>query len=99
MKIVLILIKYVVDNNNVKFVDALLKSILKRKIPLIGGSSITGIILVYYFGFLFSIFLNSIIWIIISNFLYKYYWKMNWLEDVIILFIFLSAKVKNKKVK
>jgi len=80
-------------------VDALLKSILKRKIPLIGVSSITGILLVYYFGFLLSIFLNSIIWIIIANFLYKYYWKMNWLEDVIILYIFLSAKVKKQKVK
>ena len=79
--------------------DALLKSILKRKIPLIGVSSITGILLVYYFGFLFSIFLNSIIWIIIANFLYKYYWKMNWLEDVIILYIFMSAKVKKEKVK
>jgi hypothetical protein len=99
LKIVSILIKYVVDNNNVKFVDALLKSILKRKISLIGGSSITGIILFYYFGFLFSVFLNSIIWIIISNFLYKYYWKMNWLEDVIILFIFLSAKTKKDKIK
>ena len=79
--------------------DALLKSILKRKIPLIGLSSITGIILVHYFGFLFSIFLNSIIWIIITNFLYKYYWKMNWLEDVIILYILIYAKVKKEKVK
>ena len=79
--------------------DTLLKSILKRKIPLIGGSSITGIILVYYFGFLFSFLLNSIIWVIITNYTYKYYWKMNWLEDVIILFIFLYDMVKNDKVK
>ena len=79
--------------------DTLLKSILKRKIPLIGGSSITGIILVYYFGFLFSFLLNSIIWVIITNYTYKYYWKMNWLEDVIILFIFLYGIVKNSKVR
>ena len=79
--------------------DALLKSILQRKIPLIGGSSITGIILVYYFGFLFSFLLNSIIWVIITNYTYKYYWKMNWLEDVIILFIFLYGMVKNDKVR
>jgi hypothetical protein len=79
--------------------DALLKSILKRKIPLIGGSSITGIILVYYFGFLFSFLLNSIIWVIITNYTYKYYWKMSWLEDVIILFIFLYGMVKNDKVR
>jgi hypothetical protein len=76
-----------------------LKSILKRKIPLIGGSSITGIILVYYFGFLFSFLLNSIMWVIITNYTYKYYWKMNWLEDVIILFIFLYGMVKNDKVR
>jgi hypothetical protein len=76
-----------------------LKSILKRKIPLIGGSSITGIILVYYFGFLFSFLLNSIIWVIITNYTYKYYWKMSWLEDVIILFIFLYGMVKNDKVR
>jgi hypothetical protein len=76
-----------------------LKSILKRKIPLIGGSSITGIILVYYFEFLFSFLLNSIIWVIITNYIYKYYWKMNWLEDVIILFIFLYGMVKNDKVR
>jgi hypothetical protein len=76
-----------------------LKSILKRKIPLIGGSSITGIILVYYFGFLFSFLLNSIIWVIITNYTYKYYWKMNWLEDVIILFIFLYGMVKNDKIR
>ena len=79
--------------------DTLLKSILKRKIPLIGGSSITGIILVYYFGFLFSFLLNSIIWVIITNYTYKYYWKMNWLEDVIILFIFVYDMVKNDKVR
>jgi hypothetical protein len=79
--------------------DTLLKSILKRKIPLIGGSSITGIILVYYFGFLFSFLLNSIIWVIITNYTYKYYWKMNWLEDVIILFIFLYGMVKNDKIR
>ena len=79
--------------------DTLLKSILKRKIPLIGGSSITGIILVYYFGFLFSFLLNSIIWVIITNYTYKYYWKMNWLEDVIILFRLFYDKIKNNKIK
>jgi hypothetical protein len=80
-------------------VDALLKSILKRKLPLIGGSSITGIILLYYFGFLLSFLLNSIIWIIITDFIYKYYWKMNWLEDVIILFRLFHDKIKNNKIK
>ena len=79
--------------------DALLKSILKRKLPLIGGSSITGIILLYYFGFLLSFLLNSIIWIIITDFIYKYYWKMNWLEDVIILFRLFHDKIKNNKIK
>ena len=88
------------DNNNVKeFVDVLLKSILKRIAPLVVGGTITGIILIYFLGFFISIVLNSIIWLIISTFLYKYHWKMNGLEDILILYIFIFSKIKKEKNK
>ena len=79
--------------------DVLLKSILKRIAPLVVGGTITGIILVYSLGFFISTLLNSIIWLIISTFLYKYRWKMNGLEDILILYIFIFSKIKKEKNK
>jgi hypothetical protein len=76
-------------------VDALQKSILNRIIPLFVCSTITGIILIYFFGFLFALVVNNIVWIIISIFLYGSYWRVNVLEEVIILYILIFAKVKN----
>jgi hypothetical protein len=78
-------------------VDSLLKSVLKRIMPLVVVGTITGIILIYFFGFLFSLIVNNIAWLIISAFLYKYYWKMEGLEDIIILWIFIFSKVKSEK--
>jgi hypothetical protein len=80
-------------------VDDLLKSILKRIAPLVVGGTITGIILIYFLGFFISIVLNSIIWLSISTFLYKYHWKMNGLEDILILYIFIFSKIKKEKNK
>ena len=66
----------------------LLKSILNRIMPLVaGGTYFTGVILIYFFGFLFSIIVNSIIWLLIGTFLYRYYWRINVLEEIIILYI------------
>ena len=42
--------------------DKILKAVLKRQIPFIIGGTITGIIVTYYYGFLFSIIVNSAIW-------------------------------------
>jgi hypothetical protein len=80
-------------------VDILLKSILIRIMHLVVGGTITGIILIYFFGFLVSILVNNIIWLFISSFLYRYYWKLNGLEDVLILgsFIFYKLMKKIKK--
>ena len=66
---------------------------------LVIGGTITGIILIYFFGFLVSILVNNIIWLFISSFLYRYYWKLNGLEDVLILgsFIFYKLMKKIKK--
>jgi hypothetical protein len=75
-------------------VDRLLKSILKRIMPLVIGGTITGIILVSHFEFLFSILINSIIWLLIGTFLYRYYWRINVLEEMIILYIVVFDKLK-----
>ena len=76
--------------------DVLLKSILKRIIPLVTGSTITGIIFVVgHLGFLFSILVNSIIWLLIGTFLYRYYWGINVVEEIIILYILFFAKLKS----
>jgi len=77
-------------------VDILLKSILKRIIHLIVGGTITGIILIYLFGFLVSILVNNIIWLFLSSFIYRYYWKLNGLEDVFILGSFIFSKLIKK---
>jgi hypothetical protein len=80
-------------------VDVLLRSILKRITPLVIGGSITGVILIYFLGFFISIVLNNIIWLIISTFLYKYHWKMDGLEDILILYIVIFAMIKKEKNK
>ena len=79
--------------------DVLLRSILKRITPLVIGGSITGVILIYFLGFFISIVLNNIIWLIISTFLYKYHWKMDGLEDILILYIVIFAMIKKEKNK
>ena len=76
--------------------DALLKSILDRIMPLVGGATITGLVLIYFFGFLFSILVNSIIWLLIGTFLYRYYWRINVLEEIIILYILIFANLKRR---
>ena len=60
--------------------DAILKSTLKRQVPFLIGGTITGIIMTYYYGFLFIIVVNSIIWFVISMLVNKYYWHYAGLE-------------------
>jgi ABC-type transport system involved in Fe-S cluster assembly fused permease/ATPase subunit len=55
--------------------DAILKKIIKRQLPFLIGGTITGIIMTYYYGFLFSIIVNSAIWMLISFIVNKYYYK------------------------
>jgi ABC-type transport system involved in Fe-S cluster assembly fused permease/ATPase subunit len=56
--------------------DAILKKIIKRQLPFLIGGTITGIIMTYYYGFLFSIIVNSAIWMLISFMVNKYYYRM-----------------------
>ena len=61
--------------------DSLLKNTLKRHIPYIIGGIITGTFIAYYYGFLFSIIVNSITWFVISTILNKYYWHYTGFRD------------------
>lgn len=55
--------------------DPILKSTLKRQIPYLIGGTITGVVMTYYYGFLFAIVVNSIIWFVISVLVNKFYWN------------------------
>jgi ABC-type transport system involved in Fe-S cluster assembly fused permease/ATPase subunit len=55
--------------------DATLKRIIKRQLPFLIGGTITGVIMTYYYGFLFSIIVNFAIWMFISFIVNKYYCK------------------------
>ena len=66
--------------------DVILKSTLKRQIPFLIGGTITGIIMTYYYGFLFTIVVNSIIWFVISMIVNKYYWNYTGFRDEMYLF-------------
>jgi hypothetical protein len=61
--------------------DATLKKIIGRQLPFLVGGIITGIIMTYYYGFLFSIIVNSAIWMLTSFIVNKYYYKSTGFKD------------------
>ena len=61
--------------------NPILKATLKRQLPFLIGGTITGIIMTYYYGFLFTVVANSIIWFIISMIVNKYYWHYTGFRD------------------
>ena len=77
--------------------DAILKSIIKRQIPFLIGGTITGIIMTYYYGFLFTIIVNSIICYVISYLVSKYYYKSKGINDQKYLMQYALSKIKSKK--
>ena len=81
--------------------DAILKSIIKRQIPFLIGGTITGSIMAYYYGFLFTIIVNSIMWYVISYLVSKYYYKSKGINDQKYLIQYGLSKIKsrNKRVK
>ena len=74
--------------------EAVLKSTLKRQLPYLVGGTITGIIITYYHGFLFSIVVNSIAWFIISTVVNKYYWNYTGFRDEM---FFVSKYITHRK--
>jgi hypothetical protein len=64
-----------------KINDTVLKKIIKRQLPFLIGGAITGAIMTYYYGFLFSIIVNSASWMLISFIVNKYYYKSTGFKD------------------
>jgi hypothetical protein len=59
------------------------------------GGTITGILITYYYGFLFSIIVNSAVWYAISVVAYKVVWKSSGMRDQKYLFNYLMIKIKS----
>jgi ABC-type transport system involved in Fe-S cluster assembly fused permease/ATPase subunit len=79
--------------------DKILKSILRRQIPFLIGGTITGIIMTYYYGFPFTIIVNSAIWYGISFVVNKYYWKSTGFNDQKYLIQYARSKINSRKKK
>ncbi len=79
-----------------RVLETILKSTLKRQVPYLIGGTITGIIITYYYGFLFSIVVNSAVWFAISTAVNKYYWKYTGFKDEMYL---VSKYVIHRKKK
>jgi hypothetical protein len=77
--------------------DSLLKSVLKRQMPYLIGGTITGMIMAYYYGFLFTIIVNSIVWFAISTLVNKFYWKYTGFKEEFRLISKYIARIKKKK--
>ena len=55
-----------------------------------------GIIMTYYYGFLFTIIVNSAIWYVISYLVSKYYYKYKGIIDQKYLIQYALNKIKKK---
>jgi ABC-type transport system involved in Fe-S cluster assembly fused permease/ATPase subunit len=55
--------------------DSTLKGIIRRQVPYLLGGAITGAILTYYYGFFFSLIVNSTLWTAISFTVSKFYYQ------------------------
>ena len=73
-----------------------LKAVLKRQIPFLICGPITGLIMTYYYGFLFSIIVNSAIWMFISFIVNKYYWKSTGFKDERYLMHYAVSKLHSR---
>jgi p-aminobenzoyl-glutamate transporter AbgT len=77
--------------------ESILKSTLKRQLPYLVGGSITGAIITYYYGFLFSIVVNSVAWFVISTVVNKYYWNYTGFKDEMYLISKYITKMQKNK--
>jgi hypothetical protein len=75
--------------------ESILKATLRRQIPYLIGGTITGVIITYYQGFLFSIIVNSVAWFVISTVVNKYYWNYTGFKDE----MYLVSKYITKRQK
>ncbi|WP_148687708.1 hypothetical protein [Candidatus Nitrosocosmicus hydrocola] len=67
--------------------------------PYLIGGTITGTIMAYYYGFLFTIIVNSIIWFAISTLVNKFYWKYTGFKEEFQLAKKYVGRIKKKDEK
>ncbi|HYF98494.1 MAG TPA: hypothetical protein VD815_00225 [Candidatus Saccharimonadales bacterium] len=77
--------------------DSLLKSVLKRQLPYLIGSTITGTIMTYYYGFSFAVIVNSIIWFVISILFNKFYWNYTGFKEEFQIISKYIGRIRKKK--
>jgi hypothetical protein len=77
--------------------DHMTAAAIKRQIPFLIGGTVTGLIMSYYLGVLFTILFNSIIWYLISLFVYRVIWRKSGLTDQKILLTYFLTKTKWQK--
>ena len=67
--------------------------------PYLIGGTITGTIMAYYYGFLFTIIVNSIIWFAISTLVNKFYWKYTGFKEEFQLVSKYIGRIKKRNSK
>ena len=67
--------------------------------PYLIGGTITGSIMAYYHGFLFTIIVNSIVWFVISTLVNKYYWKYTGFKEEFQIVSKYIGRIKKRKSK
>jgi ABC-type transport system involved in Fe-S cluster assembly fused permease/ATPase subunit len=77
-------------------VDKILKSTLRRQLPFLIGGAITGTIMTYYYGFLFTIIVNNAIWYCLSIIVNKHYWKTKGVEDQKYLLQYAISRISSR---
>ncbi len=65
--------------------------------PYLIGGTITGTIMAFYYGFLFAIVVNSVIWFVISTLVNKYYWNYTGFKEEFQLVSKYIGRIKNNK--
>ena len=77
--------------------DKVLKTVLKRQCRFLLPGTITGLIIAYYRGFLFSIVVNSLKWMVISFIKNKYYYKSTGFKDEKYLLQYGLTKINSRR--
>ncbi|CAN5883490.1 hypothetical protein BH23THE1_BH23THE1_14410 [soil metagenome] len=67
--------------------------------PYLIGGTITGTIMAYYYGFLFTIIVNSIVWFAISTIVNKYYWHYTGFKEEFQLISKYVGRIRKRKSK
>ena len=67
--------------------------------PYLIGGTITGSIMAYYYGFLFTIIVNSISWFVISTLVNKHYWNYTGFKEEFQLILKYMSRIRKNKSK